>query len=135
MRFKIIFSSLLFITASLPAQAADVDGLWASPPKEETKGHIEVEIAPCAHDSAKRCGVIKQYYKDGKVAESDIVGKDIIKDMKSAGTKAWKGGTIWAPDDDKTYSSKMELLDDNTLKVSGCVLRFLCRAQEWTRVQ
>jgi len=67
-------------------------------------------------------------------AESDIVGKSIIEKMKSAGEKTWKNGTIWAPDDDKTYSAKMELVGDNTLKVSGCVLRFICRGQEWTRV-
>ena len=44
----------------------------------------------------------------------------------------WAQGTIWAPDQDKTYDSKMSL-SGNTLEVSGCVL-FICRSQNWTRM-
>lgn len=135
MSLRIILSALTLTFATYQAVAAGADGVWASPANEETNGHIEVEIMPCEDNPALSCGVIKNYFKNGEAAESDIVGKPIIKKMKSAGDGKWKGGTIWAPDDDKTYAAKMELLDDNTLKVSGCVLRFLCRGQEWTRVQ
>lgn len=135
MSIRVFLSALVLSVVSVQASADGVEGMWASAPSEETGGHIEVEITACEKDPAMRCGVIKHYFKNGEPAESDIVGKSIIEKMESAGDKMWKNGTIWAPDDDKTYSAKMELLSDNTLKVSGCVLRFICRGQEWTRVQ
>lgn len=133
MRKPVFMTALGLALLSAATHAAGVDGVWKSLPSE-TNDYILVKIGPCADDAAKRCGVITHYYEEGQVAESDVVGKDIIMGMKPAGEGAWKGGTIWAPDEDKTYSSKMALLDANTLEVSGCVLRFLCRGQAWTRV-
>jgi len=64
----------------------------------------------------------------------EIVGKTIIADMVPDGANEWGDGTIWAPDDDKTYDSSMEL-SGNTLEVSGCVLGgIICRGQDWTRL-
>jgi len=54
--------------------------------------------------------------------------------MVPDGANEWGDGTIWAPDDDKTYDSSMEL-SGNTLEVSGCVLGgIICRGQDWTRL-
>ena len=57
-----------------------------------------------------------------------MVGKLIIKNMKETSATTWKNRTIWAPDDNKTYKSKMVLLNQDTLKVSGCVFgRLICK--------
>ncbi|QHQ35848.1 DUF2147 domain-containing protein [Algicella marina] len=122
---KYIVAALL--TAS-PVLAQDVNGTW----KTETSdagAHLEVRIGPCSYDTAKTCGVInKAVGTDNKA----IVGKAIIKDMQPNGAGKWHKGTIWAPDDDKTYRSNMAL-SGNVLKVEGCVAVF-CRGQNWTRI-
>ncbi|MEL7184660.1 MAG: DUF2147 domain-containing protein, partial [Pseudomonadota bacterium] len=65
---------------------------------------------------------------------TSIVGRQIIWDMQPQGGGAYGGGRIWAPDQDKTYRSKMSL-NGNRLKVEGCVLGgAICRGQTWSRV-
>ena len=126
----------LFATS---ATASDVFGIWKSE-VNDTGGFIHVEIGPCASDGAKVCGIIKDAFNvvpanlDTK-RRDELVGKTIIADMVPDGANEWDDGTIWAPDDDKTYNSNMEL-SGSTLEVSGCVLGgIICRGQDWTRVQ
>ena len=52
------------------------------------------------------------------------------------GEGSWSSGTIWAPDRDKTYRAKMEMLSADQMKVSGCVAGgLICRGQTWLRVK
>ena len=44
-------------------------------------------------------------------------------------------GTLYNPNDGKTYSGSMRLKDASSLEVSGCVLAVLCKSQAWTRVK
>ena len=54
--------------------------------------------------------------------------------MKSKGNGKYGGGKIWAPDRDKTYSSKLVLSGDQ-LQVKGCIL-IICRdGGTWQRVK
>lgn len=128
---KIILAAALTL-APVAVQAQDVVGSWQSAPSD-TGSYITVDIGACAAEASQTCGIISGVFEaDGTAGNQDIVGKPIIWDMEPSGTNAWDGGTIWAPDQDKTYTSKMELNGD-TLSVSGCVL-FICRSQDWTRV-
>jgi uncharacterized protein (DUF2147 family) len=43
--------------------------------------------------------------------------------------KALSGGTIWGPEHDKTYKSKMTLKGDD-LDVEGCI-SIVCSGQDW----
>ena len=123
---------------STSAFASDVFGVWKSAVNDEG-GFIHVEIGPCASDGAKVCGIIKDAFNvdPAKVDQNrrkELMGKTIIADMVPDGANEWDDGTLWAPDDDETYNSKMEL-SGNTLEVSGCVLGgIICRGQDWTRV-
>lgn len=121
---KLVLAAVLALTPTL-ASADDVYGTWKTQ-TGETGGYAHVKISGCG---GKICGVItKVFNNDNKSSE----GKTIIKDMSSNGSGSYKGGTIWAPDTDKTYRSKMSLSGSN-LKVSGCVGP-ICRSQNWTRV-
>ena len=115
------------------AAAADpVHGTWKTVPDDNgAYGHIQVK--PCGD---KICGtLVKAFDKNGKPGSQDHIGKNIIWDMSANGGGKYSGGKIWAPDRDKTYSSKMELLDNNNLKVSGCIA-FICRdGGTWIRVK
>lgn len=129
---SIIAMALALGLTPFAAVAQDAQGLWQSEPGE-TGSYITVQIAACQGASAQRCGVVRGVYEaDGTPGDQEIVGEPIIWGMEADGANAWSGGTIWAPDTDKTYRSTMEL-DGDTLKVAGCVL-FICRSQDWTRV-
>ena len=124
--FLMVLAVLIFGTTSAIANDGAL-GLWKSEPGE-TGGYIHVQITNCGE---KLCGEIID------VVENDndkIIGEDIILNMKVRGDGYYYGGTIWAPDQDKTYRSNMTLNGDN-LTVRGCVAFVLCRSQNWTRIK
>ncbi|MGR3468915.1 MAG: DUF2147 domain-containing protein [Shimia sp.] len=125
---KLLAAAALTIAATA-AHADPVFGDWRSQPGE-TGGYIHVNIAQCG---TQICGTIT------KVVGNDnqsIVGRQIIAGMKKAGGNKYADGTIWAPDQDRTYKSQMEL-NGNSLKVTGCVgicTALTSRSQTWTRL-
>jgi uncharacterized protein (DUF2147 family) len=125
---RLLIAAALALVAG--AAAADpVEGLWKTQPDDNGNfGHVEIYACGDAI-----CGVIRRAFDpSGADRPSENIGKRMIWDMHAEGGGDYGGGKIWAPDRDKTYSSKMALSGD-TLKVSGCVL-MICRAQVWTRV-
>jgi uncharacterized protein (DUF2147 family) len=121
--FRAVGLALALVPAIAFAQSAE--GLWRTEPSK-SGAWLEVSIAPCG---AALCGTITGQHGTTK----DLVGRRIIDGMKPDGPGRWSGGTIWAPDDDKTYRSKMSL-DGDGLAVEGCVAIF-CRGQRWTRLE
>lgn len=131
MRVLMIATGLALIAGA--ALAADpVEGLWQTMPDDNGKfGHVA--IAPCG---AKLCGtLLRSFDASGAEVASANIGRQIVWDMVPDGNGNYGGGTVWAPDRDKTYRAKMQLSGDG-LAVSGCVLGgVICRAADWTRVR
>jgi len=119
--------------ASSPALAGGATGVW----KTETNdagGYLEVTIGPCKTDATKTCGIItRAYSKNGVDPGYQNLGKLIVKDMESKDGIKFSGGTIWDPEKDKTYKSKMELKGDD-LDVDGCI-SIVCIGQDWKRAK
>ena len=69
---------------------------------------------------------------DPELRERPLVGVAMLSGFTQA-RKGWRGGTIYNPEDGKTYRSSLALDDDDTLKVKGCVT-VICKTQTWTRV-
>ena len=115
--------------AGAAALAEPVLGTWQTQPGDDGAfGYVA--MAPCG---PAICGtLVRAYDGQGHRVESDIIGRQIVWDMQAEGEGRYGGGKIWAPDRDKTYTSKM-VLDGDRLKVSGCVLG-ICRGQTWARV-
>lgn len=131
MRKLIIAAALAFTPAA--GLAAGADGVWKTEPGD-SGGYLEITIGACASDAGKTCGVItKAYSKDGPDPDYANIGKLLVKDMTFDGDKNYDDGTIWDPEHDKTYSSKMELKGD-TLEVDGCI-SIICSGQNWTKVK
>lgn len=107
------------------ANAQSAEGLWQTQ-KSETGAWLDVRIAPCGQ---ALCGTIANVHG----ASENLVGRRIISGMSPRSAGSWDGGTIWAPDEDKTYRSRMAL-EGNGLRVKGCIA-FICRGQLWTRLQ
>ena len=55
-----------------------------------------------------------------------------IGSMKASGANKYKG-TITKPSNGKTYSGSATL-SGSSLKLSGCVLGFLCESQTWAKL-
>ena len=131
MKYMIAAGALAFGLAGA-AQADPAAGTWKTEPGD-TGGYLHVAIAPCG---ANVCGVIKAAFDENGAEVGDYAhkGKKMIWDMSSGGGGSYSGGKIWAPDADKTYSSKMSL-SGNSLEVKGCVAGgLICRGQTWKRV-
>ena len=128
---KKILSVVAALMIAGPVWAADpVVGMYKTQPDDNGNfGHVE--LYECG---AAICGVIRKAFDgSGKAIASDNIGKRMIWDMQAQGGGSYSKGKIWAPDRNKTYSSKMSLSGAN-LKVSGCVIG-ICRSQAWTRVK
>lgn len=126
---------LLLAIAAAPAVAfaGGADGVWQTA-KAKGGGYLEVTIAPCASDAALTCGTISQAFNaKGEDPAYPNLGKPIVEGMKDGGGGSYSGGTIWDPESDKTYSSKMTVKGD-VLDVEGCVAIF-CQGQDWKRVR
>ena len=119
--------------ASSMAFAGGADGVWKTEVGSDG-GYLEVTISPCDSDSSKTCGTISSAYsKKGKDPAYKNLGKLMVKDMNSEDGVKFSGGTIWDPQKDKTYKSKMTLKGDD-LDVEGCV-SIVCSGQDWKRVK
>ena len=130
-------------TFPLPAAAgrADIAGLWATP---EDKAHVL--IAPCETGLCGEIAWLKEpddergepkrdrRNEDESLRDRPIVGLQLLRGFRQASERRWTDGTIYNPEDGKTYRSKLELADSRTLKVSGCVL-FFCKTQVWRRIE
>lgn len=128
---KLILSAALGLGLAGMAAADPVAGIWKTAEGEEG-GYLHVGIAPCG---SAICGTINTAFDaNGNMSpDYEHLGKQIIWDMTADGGGSYSGGKIWAPDSNKTYSSKMSLNGD-TLTVKGCVAGgLICRGQDWTR--
>ncbi|MCR9213505.1 MAG: DUF2147 domain-containing protein [Proteobacteria bacterium] len=120
---------------------ADVTGTWST---VDDKSHVKIE--PCGD---KFCGKIiwlkEPDTKEGKPKTDEnntddalksrpILGMELLNGFVPAGSNEWDDGTIYNPEDGKTYSSTMTLADPKKLEVKGCVL-FFCKTQVWNRVE
>jgi len=133
--------ALLFATAT-QADTSPV-GIWLT---ESGSGHVE--IAPCG---ARLCGKIvwlKEPLTEKGEPKTDgnnpneaqrqrpILGLAMLEGFVPATSGGWEGGTIYNPEDGKTYKCVLALEDSNRLRVRGYVgIPLLGQTQIWTRVR
>ena len=71
---------------------------------------------------------------DETMQSRPLMGLQFLQGFDPSGPTAWGGGTIYDAESGKTYSSTIELTDDNTIEVRGYVLLpIFGRSQTWTR--
>ena len=127
-KFLTAFALSGLLTSSvLAADAPNAMGTWLTE-KSDTGASLEVQIGNCGD---KICGKITKLHNSEK---KELIGTNMIKNMLANGKGYYYGGQIFAPDTKKWYKSKMVMLTNGNLKVSGCVFSILCRSQIWTPV-
>ena len=126
---------------TVPALAADavmtrIDGNWLTEPKDgiiqlsvDAQGHLQGRIVGGNHPGRR-----DDHNPDSALRSRELRGQIILKDMTYDGEGHWSGGTIYKPDNGKTYKCKIELRSDGTLSVRGFIgFSLLGVTQTWTR--
>lgn len=132
-----MIAALLALFAAAPPPPADATGLWRTP-----RG-AEIRIERCG---PALCGRIETLQPvPGNAAMRDVRNSNAalrsrpLKGLPmltgfTGGPARWSGGQVYNPEDGRTYSGSIELLNAQTLKLTGCALRIFCRSQQWRRV-
>ena len=71
---------------------------------------------------------------DPNLRTRPTLGMPILLGMKPKGRDRWDGA-IYNSENGKTYSGGIRVLDDKRLRITGCVLGFLCGGETWTRTE
>lgn len=134
MKLKLALAALAFAAAFVtPAAAQEVNGTWLT-----QSGETRVRIAPCGANICgtivwtKNTGAKDEHNPNASLKGRNLVGINMIT-MKPAGDKKWSG-TLYNPQDGKTYSGTLTQSGPNALSLSGCVAGIFCRSQTWSRV-
>jgi uncharacterized protein (DUF2147 family) len=72
---------------------------------------------------------------DDKRKSDPLMGLNLLREFTFAGTDKWEKGTIYDPENGKTYSCKITMVDKDKLDVRGYVgISMLGRTQTWIRI-
>jgi uncharacterized protein (DUF2147 family) len=139
--------AILILHCSIAAaqnNAGDVVGIWQTDSKEPAK----VQIYKSGEKYYGKIIWLKNPLTDSGKTQTDInnpdknkrgnpvVGLAVLKDFEFDGKKEWKGGTVYDPENGKTYKAYLYLADENTLKLRGYVgFSALGRTQTWTKAK
>ena len=130
----ILFGALLLLTASAaPAigQSDPVFGIWRNP-----LGTIDIRTSPCR---TGLCGAIvrasPQAIADARDAGvNKLIGLELLQDYHQSGAGRW-AGRVYVPDMGRTFSSRIDQIASDQLKISGCLWGgWICKSQVWHRV-
>jgi uncharacterized protein (DUF2147 family) len=128
-------AALLLLGHVPSASAQSIFGRWLT---DDRSAIVRID-----HCGKKLCGRIERVLNpnapgndinnpDPKLRSKPLAGTTVLSGYVGSGAK-WKGGIAYDPKAGASYRSELELLDNGTLKVTGCVL-FVCRSRYWTRV-
>lgn len=133
---RLIFVAALcaFFTPSFAQDANKAAGLWQS-----ESGITRVRVAPCG---SGLCGTViwqktpskDVYNPDPAKRDRQIVGLQLVSNMKPVGSDEWSGA-IYNYEDGKTYQGKIKVNGANSLAIGGCVMGgMVCQSKTWTKV-
>ncbi len=126
---KTLTLSLAALALSAGAALADpIEGLWRTTP-DDNGNYGLIQVAPCGNAF---CGtLVRSFDSNGNEISSAHTGRNIIAETVNNGGGNYRG-TVYAPDRDRTYNSRL-VLSGNSLSVSGCVLGICRDGGTWTR--
>ena len=134
MRFAILAGAAasFLLAGAAAAESGRITGVWLT-----ENGDSKIRISPCGRSYcgtvvwAKTNGV-DENNPDPGLRKRSIVGMPLTKDIRPAGDRY--AGSIYNPENGKTYSVTMNVKGPTKLEVEGCVLGFLCGGESWSRL-
>ena len=138
----IAIAAMLVPVSATTAQAGDPSGYWRK--ADQGKFPAKMQLYRCSGRGICVKIVWLQNPRDsqGRVLQDvrnvnpalrkrTIEGMHIIRGMKQVSANQWKG-TVYNPEDGKTYSATVTLASSRKIVLKGCV-SFFCREQVWLR--
>ncbi len=146
--------TMVLVPAQLLASDADsVLGTWLTAPADDGRAKLEIRKEGDTYygeivwleqpvyppdDEQGMAGQTKvdRENPDVTLRKRPIIGLRLIKGFTYEGENLWIGGTIYDPENGKTYKSKMRQTENGqSLKVRGYIgFSLIGRTTEWTRV-
>ncbi len=80
----------------------------------------------------KLCGKVKSGEGVDKKSGGPVVGVDMLFDLEKVDENRWKG-KMYDPKGGGLYAGHVKVLGDNTVKMSGCMAKIMCRSETWER--
>lgn len=151
LKYSLLLTTAIIVLSAPAFAAADsILGIWLNGDKD-----AHIEVFKCGD---KYCGkivwlkepVYPQGSKEGTPGTPKVdvhnpdaskrkvpsMGLEIMKDFQFVGDDSWKNGTIYDPNNGKTYSAKAKLASPNDLDLRGFIgVSLIGRTEHWTRVQ
>lgn len=151
MKILPLIVGLLGLSAASPLFAGEHDAILGNWTTAEAKS--TVELYPCgarvcgkiialkeptypADDKQGMAGRIKidRENPNPKLRNEPLIGLVILRDLEHADEGRWKNGTIYDPENGKTYKSRLTLMNPKQLNVRGYIgFALIGRTTEWTR--
>ncbi len=143
-RRGLLAAVLMCMSIVLLGQPARIIGYWLT---EEGQSQIEISQSDDGKFSGRIVWLEEPLDDDGLPKRDDdnpdrslrsrpLAGLKILKGFSYDQEKGeWSGGTIYDPENGRTYSAYMRLDGNNTLRMRGYVMgmRFLGRSTYWER--
>jgi len=120
-------SAAMALATSAPGET--IEGYWLHP-----DGAIIIRVDSCGD---AYCGTVTwatdRAKLDARTSVDSLVGAQLLSGFHQNSSGVWKG-QIYIPDQDMHVSGRLQPLDFNRLKLSGCTFGgLLCKTQVWTR--
>ncbi len=130
MKIYLLAAATLSLVSAPAIADAPIEGNWTNPHE-----NVVVHIAPCGRALCGHAisGTPRVKEKAIKSGFGNLVGALLMHSMVPSGARQWKG-MVFLPDRNIHAPGTIRLVDANRIKVSGCLLGFLCKSQVWTRV-
>jgi len=139
---RTILFAILSSTINLTAHAdetspTDVIGHWVTHTGDRAAFHT------CG-DSI--CGTLEWEYRweetnsipndeknpDENLRDRPLKGLTILYGFRET-KRGWRKGKFYSPWNGKTFNANVRRIDEDTLRLSGCVAPFICQSYKWTR--
>lgn len=124
-----MFQALLALVAFVAADPDPLQGHWINPAQS-----VVILVERCGETL---CGTVEWASEEAKVdarkGTDQLVGAQLLSNVRQRQNGRWDG-RLFIPDVNKRVHAKIQLLDEDRLKISGCAFgRSLCKSQVWVR--
>ena len=115
-----------------PALAAEPLGEWLVAEKTAHIRLVDCMGALVGVVAWEKEGGVDAKNPDPRKRSRPTLGMPILLGMKPSGAGRWNG-SIYNSENGKTYSGGVRVIDATHLRITGCILGFLCGGETWTR--
>jgi len=105
--------------------AATIAGIWWTP---EHDGKVEIAVDPAGVASGRLIAVKRTHANDRDSRNPDpalrtrpVLGLAILRDFRQEKDGSWSGGTVYDPEDGRTYRGTLSLDREGRLRMRGYV--------------